>query len=209
MSKSSPIDTRPTTGERSGFTRAAKQWPQAPSRPTGLLGRAGYKGRSIGSFVPKLTQTIFEKYGFSAATLLTDWAVIVGPDIAAYTAPERLKWARGADINPHADDNGCGRPGATLMLRVEPVRALDVSYRSRQLIDRINAYFGYRAVAELRLVQAPIKPPAPPAMPPLAIAAAPPTADVSAIDDEPLRSALANLEASIRAENLRRNPGQT
>ena len=42
------------------------------------------------------------------------------------------------------------------MLRVEPARALDIQYKSRLLIDRINAYFGYRAVAEIRLIQMPM-----------------------------------------------------
>ncbi len=181
--------------------------PQRPSRAQGKLSHVGYKGRSLGSFVPKLTQGVFQKYGFSAATLLTDWATIVGPDIAAYTAPERLKWARGVDQQSASEEGDCGRPGATLMLRVEPVRALDVSYRSRQLIDRINAYFGYSAVAGLRLVQAPVVRTATSvdAAPPLDDA--PPTAAIAAIDDKPLRLALANLEASIRAEKRRQNTG--
>ena len=48
------------------------------------------------------------------------------------------------------------RPGATLILRVDPARALDVEYKARQIIERINAYFGYRAIAELRILQAPL-----------------------------------------------------
>ena len=58
-----------------------------------------------------------------------------------------------------------GRPGATLVLRVDGARALDVQYKARQIIERINAYFGYAAVAELRIVQAPMRQ-LPPARPP-------------------------------------------
>lgn len=39
------------------------------------------------------------------------------------------------------------------MLQVDPAVALDIQYQSAQLIERINAYFGYRAVANLRIVQ--------------------------------------------------------
>lgn len=117
--------------------------------------------RAVGSYLPGLTRAAFAKYGFSAAVLLTDWATIVGSDLATYTEPERLKWPRQPAIYEETDSEQHGRPGATLVLRVQAGRALDVQYRGRQLIERINAYFGYRAVAEMRLVQAPMTP-APP-----------------------------------------------
>ena len=128
----------------------------APRRHRRVPQRGFVSARAVGSFVPKLTHKAFEKYGFSAATLITDWAMIVGEDVAGYTAPERLKWPRGVGIRDDVEQGAEGRPGATLVLRVEPARALDVQYKARQLIERINAYFGYRAVAELRLVQAPL-----------------------------------------------------
>ena len=165
-----------------------------------LMGKPNYRGRSVGTFIPKITQKVFEKFGFSTAALLTDWAIIVGRDLAAYTAPERLKWPRGFEGAPDADDTEPGRSGATLMLRVEPARALDIQYKSRLLIDRINAYFGYRAVAEIRLIQAPlIRSTLPEPRLPKA-ATAPPTAAIQAVEDEGLRTALAALEASIHAE---------
>jgi hypothetical protein len=110
--------------------------------------------KAVGSFVPTLTKKAFEKFGFSTATLLTDWERIVGAEIAGYTVPERLKWPR----TPQGDyaEEEAARPGATLILRVDPARALDVEYRARQITDRINAYFGYRAVETLRIVQAPV-----------------------------------------------------
>jgi hypothetical protein len=175
--------------------------PRRPA-PQRLAARAVYKGRSVGTLVPKITQKVFEKFGFSTATLLTDWATIVGRDLAVYTAPDRLKWPRGYEGGTDASEAAAGRPGATLMLRVEPARALDIQYKSRLVIDRINAYFGYRAVAEIRIVQAPLqhnlnvatKPSSGLAMP------RPPAAAVMAIADDGLRTALIGLEASILAK---------
>jgi hypothetical protein len=170
----------------------------ARKRPGALFGI-----KAVGSFVPTLTRKAFEKYGFSAATLITDWPAIAGRELAAYTAPERLRWPRGpapADEDG-GEGNGKGRPGATLVLRVDGGRSLEVQHGARQIIERINAYFGYAAVRELRIVQAPLgagsagapgRPALRPAPPPL-------THEVAGIADPALRQALARLGAGIRA----------
>jgi hypothetical protein len=136
--------------------RQTMQFSHAPRAQGGVYARA------VGFYIPGLTKSAFAKYGFSAATLLTDWKSIVGADLAQYTEPERLKWPVRAQVPASEDSEDEGRPGATLILRVDAGRALDVQYRTRQVIERINAYFGYRAVADLRLVQAAIKTAAPP-----------------------------------------------
>lgn len=155
--------------------------------------------KAVGSFVPQLTRKAFEKFGFSAATLIMDWPVIVGGDVAYYTQPERLKWPR---IAEEAEAEGTvpqkSRAGATLVLRVDDARALDVQYKSKQLIERINAYFGYNAVAEIRIVQGPIERSARAAKRQPA-AAVPSTREVAGVTHEPLRDALARLGAAVRA----------
>lgn len=167
--------------------------------------------KAVGNFVPTLTKKAFEKFGFSAATLITDWTRIAGTELAGYTTPERLRWPRGGEAASSDED---GRPGATLVLRVDPARALDVEYRTRQILDRINGYFGYRAVDTIRLVQAPLphlaegesstrrgegregerpdrrrSPPPPPRAP----------------ADDPLLAALARLEQEVLRDRARRS----
>jgi hypothetical protein len=159
--------------------------------------------RPVGSFVPKLTRKVFQKYGFSAATLLTDWPAIVGEDLAGYTQPERLKWPRAVDTRAEPQEGVSGRPGATLQLRVEGARALDVQYRSRQIIERINAHFGYRAVAELRFIQAPVdglRRPQPCAESVAHGAPSRPLPEVAGMQDERLKSALQRLYAGVARE---------
>ncbi len=149
--------------------------------------------KAVGSWVPKLTQKAFEKYGFSTATLLTEWTAIAGEHLAAASVPERVKWPRGVETFGEADANRGARSGATLVLRVDPSRALDVEYQSAQIIGRINAYFGYRAIAELRVLQAPV--PVRAAMPP-ARPRAPPVVTAGL---DPLTAALARFEAGVLA----------
>lgn len=113
-----------------------------------------HKAKSVGEFVPALMRPAFEKFGFPAAAILTEWDAIAGPEFAAFTAPERLKWPR----KTPAGDEEMSRSGATLILRVSGARALEVDHLRPQLIERINAAFGYRAVSDIRILQAPIPP---------------------------------------------------
>jgi hypothetical protein len=160
-----------------------------------------------------LTGKAFEKYGFSTVMLLTDWAAIVGDRLAACTLPERLKWPRNVDAYGDTPASERGRPGATLVLRVDAALSLDVQYQSAQIIDRINAYFGYQAVTELRFIQAPVAAPEPvrarmaptaPRSRPVAAQNAGQTSQEGGDSNDALAAALARLEASVLDDTQRR-----
>ncbi len=173
------------------------------------FGAQHHNAKSVGSFVPRLTRQAFEKYGFSTATLITDWATIVGADLAKWTEPERLRWPRAVSVRADSiDEPDQGRPGAMLIVRVDPGRALDIQYKARQITERINAYFGYRAVAELRLVQAPLtsagKPqPRQPAPTPRSMT---PPAAIKTVTDDSLRAALEQMASGLASRGAPR-PG--
>ena len=185
------------------MTTTAGRQAQRPREAVGFTrkhSKALYGVKAVGSFLPGLTRNAFQKFGFSTATLVTDWPVIAGAELAVYTAPERLKWPRGVE----RPEDGAqlaekGRSGATLVLRVDGARALDVQYKARQVLERINAYFGYAAVAQLRILQAPVESRLPPRRPAARTAAEPPTHEVAHIADPGLRGALARLGAGVRA----------
>lgn len=119
--------------------------------------RAPYvSAKAVGSFVPGLTKKSFEKFGFATAQLITDWATVAGVDVARYTVPERIRWPR---LPMGSDDDSDGNRAATLMLRVDPARAFDIEYKRAQLIERINVYFGYRAISDIRIVQGAVETP--------------------------------------------------
>jgi hypothetical protein len=155
--------------------------------------------KAVGSYVPGLTKKAFEKFGFSAAALVTDWEKVAGSRFAAFTAPQRLKWPNIPHVRDAIGEEGERRPGATLVLMVDPAHALDAEYGAAQLIDRINAYFGYRAVAEIRLIQAPLtaaEPPTPSANP---VRTAAPSVQSRPSAGRRLEEALARLEAGVMA----------
>lgn len=181
-------------------------FPVKPLPPDRRAGK-GMFAKAVGSFVPKVAAKAFEKFGFHSAEIMAEWPRVAGAEIAAFTKPERIKWPRNSEI----DENGVGTSGgATLVLRVMPARALDVEYRSGEIIDRINRYFGYRAIAQLRIVQAPIVETAVNdggrAVAPTAsgVPADLPPAEVPEATDPAVKSALEGLWASIGAERRRR-----
>lgn len=123
----------------------SRSWGNGPKLAFGI--------KAIGNLVPEVTRKAFERHGFPAGRLAADWTAIVGPEIARYTRPEKIKWPR-----PFEDDDGeTAEPaGATLVLRVEGARALEMQYRAAQIMEKINGFLGYRAITEIRLIQAPI-----------------------------------------------------
>ncbi len=149
--------------------------------------------KAVGSFVPGLTKKAFEKFGFSTAALITDWEKIAGAKFAAFTAPQRLKWPQLPGSRADAAGEPGNRPGATLVIKVDPARALEAEYAGAQIIDRINAYFGYRAVAEIRLLQAPIVQPQTVSRPARVPAA------IETVPENGLNAALARLQANVAA----------
>ena len=164
-----------------------------PARPAS---RAA--ARAVGTYVPKLTRKAFEKYGFSTVALLTDWVRIVGTDLARATVPERIRWPRAYEGDSDAERRVGA--GATLHLRVDPSRALDIQYKSGLLIDRINAHFGYRAVADLRILQAPVAAAAARANvggTEAGTPVAPSDPALATIPDDGLRQALARMQAGL------------
>ncbi len=154
---------------------------------------------AVGAYVPAVARAAFESHGFPTVAVLSDWAEIIGSEFAAFTAPERLIWPRSGERDP-SDSHSHGTPhrrgGATLVVRVDGPRALEVQHMAHQLMERVNVYFGYRAVSELRLVQGPVRRDKPPETP--ASAEVKELVEVDAdIEDEALRAALSRLGSRV------------
>jgi hypothetical protein len=139
----------------------------------------------------KIVGETFTRQGFASTELVTRWSDIVGVDIAAHSEPIKIQWARPADGEQQ-------EPG-TLVLRVEGPAAIEIQHLANVICERVNQFFGWRAVARLALRQAPLRRDerkAPRAADPAATAQI--AATLSGIGDEDLRQALARLGASIK-----------
>ncbi|MCO5130783.1 MAG: DciA family protein [Xanthobacteraceae bacterium] len=134
----------------------------------------------------------FAKQGFASRELVTRWAEIAGPDIAAHAEPLKMQWPRPVEGQPQTP--------ATLVLRVEGPMALEIQHMSGVILQRVNRFLGWNAVGRLALRQAPLSRPATrqPSKPPDTAAVARVAATLEAVEDDGLREALARLGASIK-----------
>jgi hypothetical protein len=148
--------------------------------------------RALADVLRKTLTDAFAKQGFAAVELVTRWPEIVGTEIAAHSQPEKIQWPR----TPQA--RNAPEPG-TLLLRVEGPAALEIQHLSGVILERVNQFFGWQAVASVRLRQAPLarraEPRPPPAPDPAALARI--AATMPEIKDERLRDALARLGAAM------------
>lgn len=150
--------------------------------------------RAIAAEVPGITRAALGKRGFGEAQLITQWEAVVGPELAGKLAPERLSFARGQ------------RRDGTLRMRVASAFALEAQHLEPIIIERINGFFGYGAVARIVLVQGPpSRAPRPQAAPRRLEAHEQETleARLAGVTDPALRAALGRLGAAVIATTRR------
>ncbi|HWE74771.1 MAG TPA: DciA family protein [Stellaceae bacterium] len=99
--------------------------------------------RAIGAEIPRIAGAALGKRGFGEAQLVTQWEAVIGEELATKISPERITFPRGE------------RRNGTLRLRVASAFATEAQHLEPVLIERINAFFGYGAVARLAFVQGP------------------------------------------------------
>src|SRR5712675_2769242 len=90
----------------------------------------------------------YAKQGFAARELVTRWAEIAGPEIAAHAEPLKIQWPRPVEGQPQEP--------ATLVLRVDGPMALEIQHTSMVILERVNRFLGWNAVGRLAIRQAPL-----------------------------------------------------
>lgn len=84
--------------------------------------------------------------------LLGAWDEIAGSEFAECTRPERITWPRRA--SEMAGEGGY-QPGV-LTIACEGARALFLSHQQGEIIQRINGFFGFPAINQVKIVQKPV-----------------------------------------------------
>lgn len=149
--------------------------------------------KPLAELVGGAVDPVLAKQGFGQSSLILHWPDIVGQRLAECCEPIKLQWPP----RPHerAPDAMC--EPATLILRVIGVMALEVQHMAPQILERVNAHLGWRAVGRLAIRQGPLER----AAGPLRIAPPDPEALEEArrategVEDEALRKALVLLGA--------------
>jgi hypothetical protein len=111
--------------------RPASQW----QRPRGAGARA------IGELTPSIGRTAFRRFGFVQSSVVTRWGEIVGPVHAKHCQPESIRFPPGEKAD------------GILQLVVSPGHAPLIQHVTEEIIERVNRFFGYRAVARVKIRQ--------------------------------------------------------
>lgn len=102
--------------------------------------------RAMSEMLPALTKDVFGRKSMLFGKMMAGWADVAGAEIAAKTTPLDLKFQK----RPEGTKGG-GQ--AVLHLAVQPAFALEFSYQKNLLIERLNMFFGYGAIKDIKIVQ--------------------------------------------------------
>ncbi len=153
-----------------------------PRRRAGLV--------SFGADVRRLIAPVLGKKGFIQADILARWTDILGAELATGVQPASLSFSKSAD-------------GALLRVNAySGAYAMEFNARKQQIIEKLNTYFGYRAIADIRVTQGGFTPKLPksPATAPLPLEKQKQIADETAgIENEALRAAATELGVLIKS----------
>ena len=94
--------------------------------------------RRFGNTLPRGIRGILKKSGYNYSEIIGKWNQIVGKNISSYAFPKSIKMNRN-------NTNGI------LVLSVKRGNEIDIEYSKKEIVDKINAYFGYKLIGEVKL----------------------------------------------------------
>lgn len=92
------------------------------------------------------------KAGINTA-LIGSWDEIAGADFADCSRPERITWPR---RNAERQGEPGGMEPGVLTIACEGARALFLAHAQGELIQRVNGFFGFPAIRQIKIVQKPV-----------------------------------------------------
>ena len=94
--------------------------------------------RPFGNTLPRGVKGILKRNGYNYSEIISKWNLLVGKDISSCTYPKSIKMKKG-------DSNG------TLILAVKRGDEINAEYSKKDIINKINSYFGYKLINEIKL----------------------------------------------------------
>lgn len=149
----------------------------------------GGSAKAIADLMPQIGRTAFRRFGFVQSSVVTRWPEIVGEIHARVCAPEAIRFPPGEKAE------------GILQLVVVPAHAPLIQHVIPEIMERVNRFFGYKAVARVKIRQGEVKPPpaekrsaAPPSLKPIPMELGESLRDIG---DPELRTVLESLARSM------------
>ena len=94
--------------------------------------------RPFSRSLPRGLKKLLKKGSYNFSNIVDNWAKVVGKDLSRTCYPSTIKM--GKEMN-----NG------TLILNVIHGNELDVEYGKQEIMDKINSFFGFKCIKEVKL----------------------------------------------------------
>ena len=94
--------------------------------------------RPFGNILPRGIRGILRKNGYNYSEIITKWKILIEKDISDFSYPISIKMSKKGS-------------GAILLIGVERGNELTVEYSKKNIISKINSYFGYNFISEIKL----------------------------------------------------------
>ena len=107
--------------------------------------------RQVSEFVGKIMEPVLSRRSGMTIDLLTAWPELAGEEYRDFTRPEKINWPNRA----HEDDPF--KPGI-LIVACDGARAIFLQHDLSRICARVNVFFGFSAIAKIKIVQKPVKP---------------------------------------------------
>jgi hypothetical protein len=152
----------------------------------------GGAAKPIGELMPQIGRTAFRRFGFVQSNVVTRWPEIVGDHHSKVCMPEAIRFPPGE------------KSEGILQLVVIPAHAPLIQQVIPEIIERVNRFFGYNAVARVKLRQGEVNPThadnrtkSPPSLKPIPMELGDSLRDIG---DPELRTVLESLARSLGNE---------
>jgi hypothetical protein len=157
------------------------------SGPTyGIQAARRARTQPLGRMVSGLTRKALDKRGFVDAAIVTEWPSIAGELIGAHSLPDRIRFPRDRS-----------QPGTLYLILENGALATEVIHFQPVLLERINRFFGFRAVGDIKIIHGPLPKPRGDKRPPLPALRPERRAEIEQnladVGDDDLRDALTRL----------------
>ncbi len=123
-------------GKRTSDKKGAK-----PASPRSFQRPRGGEARAVSDLMPEIGRAAFRRFGFVQSSVVSRWDEIVGQRYAKVSSPESIRFPAGKKAE------------GTLELVVESGHAPMMQHVLPEIIERVNRFFGYAAVAKVRMRQ--------------------------------------------------------
>ena len=94
--------------------------------------------RPFGNTLPRGVKGILKKNGYNYSEIISKWNILVGDEISKCSFPKSMKMTKGSS-------------STTLEIGVERGNEIIIEYSKKEIINKINSYFGYKLINEIRL----------------------------------------------------------